>query len=350
MRRSYSADNKLAKRNRIEVNTGDITVIGAGAWGTALAAVLADAGNRVKLFARDHAQAQAMQASGQNAKYLPGINLPSSLQPISDWREVVDAKSSILIAVPFQQARQTLGSLRESGLEPSDVMWASKGIEQVSHAMAHEIVAEELGSNVPFAIISGPNFAVEVARKLPAAITVASHSDDFLSQVCDRFHTDYFRPYSSNDVIGVQVGGAVKNVVAIAAGISDGLKLGANARAALVTRGLAEIARWGTHLGGQLETFMGLSGLGDLVLTCTDDLSRNRRFGLSLAEGSSVDDAVNAVGLVEGAKTCLALAEVAAREAIEMPITKQVARMVLGEISPQEAVSTLMARELGAEH
>ena len=140
------------------------------------------------------------------------------------------------------------------------------------------------------------------------------------------------------------------DVVAIAAGISDGLKLGANARAALVTRGLAEIARWGTHLGGQLETFMGLSGLGDLVLTCTDDLSRNRRFGLSLAEGSSVDDAVNAVGLVEGAKTCLALAEVAAREAIEMPITKQVARMVLGEISPQEAVSTLMARELGAEH
>ena len=350
MRRSYNVDNKLAKLNHTEVSRGGITVFGAGAWGTALAAVLADAGNQVCLFARDKAQARFMQANGQNAKYLPGIDLPATLKPIHEWGEISSANALILIAVPFQQARQTLGAIRDHGLSPSGVMWASKGIEQGTHAMAHEIVAEELGTKVPFAIISGPNFAVEVAQKLPAAITVASQTDDYLSQVCDKFHTDYFRPYSSSDVIGVQVGGAVKNVVAIAAGISDGLKLGANARAALVTRGLAEIARWGTHLGGQLETFMGLSGLGDLVLTCTDDLSRNRRFGLSLAKGSSVDEAVEAVGLVEGAKTSLALAEVAAREGIEMPITKQVARMVIGEISPQEAVAALMSRELGSEH
>ncbi|MGR8948860.1 MAG: NAD(P)H-dependent glycerol-3-phosphate dehydrogenase [Gammaproteobacteria bacterium] len=329
--------------------SSNIITFGAGAWGTALSMVLADGGNCVTLLVRDKAQAQVMRDSRENNKYLPGINLPANLDLIHRWQDIPASSTLVLIAVPFQQARQTLVDIREFGLTPSGVMWASKGIEQGSHAMAHEMVAAELGEEIPFAVISGPNFAAEVAQRLPAAITVASETAEFLAQVCRAFHTDYFRPYSSDDVIGVQIGGAVKNVIAIAAGISDGLRLGANARAALVTRGLAEIARWGTHLGGRTETFMGLSGLGDLVLTCTDDLSRNRRFGLQLASGDSVSEASAKIGLVEGAKTSLALAEITAREGIEMPITKQVARMVAGEVSPQQAVTALMSRELGAE-
>ena len=348
MRRSCSAGNSKAKRKRTKVVTLSVKVFGAGAWGTALSIVLADAGGQVDLFGRDEEQIAAINATARNEKYLPDIELP---QNISAYRAISDPLPAgmVLIAVPFQHARQVLKELAPYTDEITGVIWASKGIEQETHALAHEIVAAELGEQLPFAMLSGPNFAKEVARRLPAAVTVASKNPQFLKAVCEAFHTDYFRPYSSEDVTGVEIGGAVKNVVAIAAGIADGLSLGANARAALITRGLAEIARWGTFRGGRSETFMGLSGLGDLVLTCTDDLSRNRRFGLQLAGGKSIDEAIELVGLVEGAKTSLALAEVCANHGVEMPISSQVARVVRGEISPQQAVSALMSRDLSAE-
>ena len=349
MRRSCSAGNSKANLKRTKAVTLSVSVIGAGAWGTALSIVLADAGGQVALFGRDEAQVAAINATACNEKYLPDLKLPGN---ISAYRAIVNplpAGGMVLIALPFQHARQVLKALAPNAGEISGVIWASKGIEQETHALAHEIVAAELGEELPFAMLSGPNFAKEVARRLPAAVTVASKNPQFLKAVCEAFHTDYFRPYSSEDVIGVEIGGAVKNVVAIAAGIADGLSLGANARAALITRGLAEIARWGKFRGGRSETFMGLSGLGDLVLTCTDDLSRNRRFGLQLARGKSIDEAIELVGLVEGAKTSLALAEVCANHGVDMPISSQVAGVVRGEISPQQAVSALMSRDLSTE-
>ena len=350
MRRNCSADNSKANLKRIERVTLAVSVYGAGAWGTALGIVLADAGSDVQLFARDGQQVDEINRSATNKRYLPDIKLPTRISASSMDTEPCMVSGMLLVAVPFQHARMVLHSIRSSATEITGVVWASKGIEQGSHALAHEIVAAEFGTDLPFAMLSGPNFAKEVAQRLPAAVTVASDNAEFLQDVCAAFHTDYFRPYSSEDVTGVEIGGAVKNVVAIAAGIADGLNLGANARAALITRGLAEIARWGVHRGGRPETFMGLSGLGDLVLTCTDDLSRNRRFGLQLASGKSIDEAIELVGLVEGAKTSLALAEVCSKDGIEMPISSQVARVVGGEISPRQAVSELMSRDLSAEN
>jgi len=326
-----------------------LTVLGAGAWGTALSIVAADAGNLVSLYGRDKAQMSALKAEGVNAKYLPQVVLPDNIQAIDDWRSSKQHLGLVLVAVPYQHARTLLREIHAADFKCDGVIWASKGIEQETHALAHEIVADELGRDIPFAMVSGPNFAIEVANRQPAAVTVAGVNEKFVAQVCKVFHTEYFRPYSTNDVVGVEVGGAVKNVIAIAAGISDGLNLGANARAALVTRGLAEIARWGICCGGRAETFMGLSGLGDLVLTCTDDLSRNRRFGLHLAAGMTLTEAIDEVGLVEGAKTSVALAEVAKESTIDMPISSQVAAIVAGGVSPKEAVISLMARDLSAE-
>ena len=329
--------------------TPKFTILGAGAWGTALGIVLADNGIPVTVVGRDSSQIEQMQSSGVNRKYLPEIQLPRSFQYTTDWRSVGPSAGICLVAVPYQQARSILREIARSTVEVAGVVWASKGIEQNTYALAHEIVAEELTQALPFVMLSGPNFAKEVARKLPAAVTIGGSHEEFVIETCGYFHTQYFRPYSTNDLIGVEVGGAVKNVIAIAAGIADGLELGANARAALVTRGLAEIARWGTERGGRTETFMGLSGLGDLVLTCTDDLSRNRRFGLCMATGKSLSQAIDEVGLVEGAKTAVALAEVSRKAAIDMPICSQVAAVVANEISPKEAVLALLSRDTGAE-
>lgn len=339
----------MARQKLTKEMSPKFTVLGAGAWGTALASVLADSGCAVTLFGRDCLQIEELKASGINQKYLPDINLPQSISYTNDWQSCGRSAGICLVAVPYQQARTLLRDIAKAGINLDGVVWASKGIEQNSYALAHEIVADELGEKLPFAMLSGPNFAKEVARKLPAAVTIGGMHKGFVDEVCRYFHTQYFRPYSSDDLIGVEVGGAVKNVIAIAAGIADGLELGANARAALVTRGLAEIARWGIARGGRTETFMGLSGLGDLVLTCTDDLSRNRRFGLCVASGRSLEQAIEEVGLVEGAKTSVALAEVAHNDGIDMPICSQVAAVVAGEISPKEAVLALLARDVGAE-
>ena len=326
-----------------------VTVIGAGAWGTALAIVLASRDRPVQLCCRSAEHATEINRERANRRYLPDAEFPSGLLAVGKLSELDPDPALVVLAIPFQSIRDMLASLEPDTLGDGGIVCASKGIEIKTHTLAHEIVAQELGAGVKFAMLSGPNFATEVARRQPAAVTIASANDGFAKFVAQQFHTSYFRPYASDDVIAVQIGGAVKNVIAIAAGIADGLELGANARAALITRGLAEIARFGVARGGRMETFMGLSGLGDLVLTATDDQSRNRRFGLAIARGSSVDDAVCEIGLVEGAKTAIALAEIARDEKIEMPISAAVAAVIAGDLSPSAAVQSLLERDLGRE-
>jgi glycerol-3-phosphate dehydrogenase (NAD(P)+) len=324
-------------------------VLGAGAWGTALALSLTrNVDNEVYLWGRDRLAMQKIRQQRVNEHYLPGIALPDSLHVLVDesFPEEIDL---IIAAVPFQTLRDVLTSVvgKISGL--GCIACACKGIEKGTLLRADQIVAEVTSSSTDFAIVSGPNFAIEVAEQRPAAITIASTNDRWGQELVRRFHAESFRPYSSEDIIGVQIGGALKNVIAIAAGICDGLNLGANSRAALITRGLAEITRFGVAQGGQLETFMGLSGLGDLVLTCTDDKSRNRRFGLRLAHGASVRDAIANVGLVEGATTATALVRLADQMNIALPISREVADTVAGVTSPQQAVQNLLARDPVAE-
>ncbi|MFT4560591.1 MAG: glycerol-3-phosphate dehydrogenase (NAD(P)+) [Gammaproteobacteria bacterium] len=324
-------------------------VLGAGAWGTALALALTrNVDNEVYLWGRDRSAMQKIRQRKLSDRYLPGIALPESLHILvdDDFPEDIDL---VIAAVPFQTLRDVLTNVASKIKGLGCIACACKGIEEDTLLRADQIVAEVVSSSTDFAILSGPNFAIEVAEQRPAAITIATANDFWAQELVGRFHSDSFRPYSSEDVIGVQIGGALKNVIAIAAGIGDGLELGANSRAALITRGLAEITRFGIAQGGQLETFMGLSGVGDLVLTCTDDKSRNRRFGLALAHGASVRDAIADVGLVEGAKTAIALVKLAEQMNISLPISLEVAGAVAGLTSPEQAVQNLLARDPVAE-
>jgi glycerol-3-phosphate dehydrogenase (NAD(P)+) len=321
-----------------------VLVLGAGAWGTALALVLTrNPGNDVILWGRDPQAIADMRSSRRNAKYLPGIELSASLQLVDD-ADLPAAVDTVVAVVPFQTLRPVLTELRTRIDTPNCIACASKGIENATFALADEIVADVFPKTT-FAMLSGPNFAIEVAEQRPAAITVAVRDPAHGRELVRRLHSPAFRPYLTDDVTGVQIGGAIKNVIAIAAGISDGLGLGSNSRAALITRGLAEITRFGVARGGRLETFMGLSGLGDLVLTCTDDKSRNRRFGLSLAAGTNPQHAIEKTGLVEGATTALALAEFARRNGVEMPISCEVADTISGKTTPRGAVDNLLARD-----
>ena len=324
-------------------------VLGAGAWGTALALMLTrNVDNDVYLWGRDRSAMQKIRQQRINERYLPGIILPDSLHVLVEesFPEDIDL---VVAAVPFQTLRDVLTNIVGKIEGISCIACACKGIEKGTLLRADQIVAEITSSRVNFAILSGPNFAMEVAEQRPAAITIATKNDRWAQELVRRFHSESFRPYFSEDIIGVQIGGALKNVIAIAAGICDGLDLGANSRAALITRGLAEITRFGVAQGGQLETFMGLSGLGDLVLTCTDDKSRNRRFGLRLAHGASVRDAIANVGLVEGATTATALVKLAEQLNIALPISREVADTIAGITSPRQAVQNLLARDPVAE-
>ena len=326
-----------------------ILVLGAGAWGTALALALSrNDTNEVFLWGRDSAAIAAMRHSGINERYLPGISLPAQLNLIVD-NDFPSDTEIVIAAVPFQTLRGVLGSFISKMGPPEVVACACKGIEKGSFLRADQIVGALCPDRTTFAVLSGPNFALEVARELPAAMTIATQDHNWGRELVSRFHSKSFRPYFSADVIGVEIGGAIKNVMAIAAGICDGLNLGANSRAALITRGLAEISRFGIAQGGQIETFMGLSGLGDLVLTCTDDKSRNRRFGLQLAAGLNVKDAVEKIGLVEGATTAAALVALARQLEIEMPISEEVAATIAGTTTPDQAVRNLLARDPVAE-
>lgn len=324
-----------------------VLVVGAGSWGTALAIALARNEQPTFLWGRDPEHIRELINDRKNRRYLPNAAFPLSLTAVTDLNPVLEKIRDIVIGLPCKALRPFLEQVaRLSSHNDKRFVLACKGIEPGTHKLMHEIIEEMLGKNIPIAVLSGPSFAGEVGSDLPTAVTIASSNAAFLHDLITRFHSKSFRAYASNDVIGVEIGGAVKNVMAIAAGIADGLGFGANTRAALITRGLAEMTRLGVAMGGQPETFMGLAGFGDLVLTCTDNQSRNRRFGLLLAEGKSVDEAVETIGqVVEGARTASEVTALARKYQIEMPITDQVTRLLKGKCTPRQAVEALLSRE-----
>jgi glycerol-3-phosphate dehydrogenase (NAD(P)+) len=296
-------------------------------------------------------QVKAMADARMNARYLPGARFPANLHPVSDLAACLDGARDVLVVVPSHALRETLEAIRPLLGDDARVCWASKGFELSTGKLPHEVAREVLGANRPMAVLSGPTFAREVGAGLPTAMTVAATDPGFAEELAASLSGANFRAYTSADIIGVEVGGAIKNVLAIGAGISDGLGFGANTRIALITRGLVEMTRLGLALGAKKDTFMGLAGMGDLVLTCTDDQSRNRRMGLALASGKSVDEASAEIRqVVEGVKAAKAVEAVAARLGIEMPICHQVYRILYEGVSPREAVGTLMGRQIGPEH
>ena len=321
-----------------------ITVLGAGAWGTALAAALAPR-HPVLLWARSGAALASVAATRRNERYLPGIELPAALQCTGELTAAVAhaRHGLLLIATPTAALRELLRQLRGIAALPP-LVWLCKGLEGVSAAMAHEIVRDELGGH-PAGPLSGPSFAQEVAKGLPTALAVAG-DDPLCRLVTEALHGPALRIYSTHDVVGVEVGGAVKNVMAIATGICDALELGHNARAALITRGLAEITRFGVALGAQAQTFMGLTGVGDLILTCTGELSRNRQVGLMLGRGLPLKEALDRLGHVaEGVWSAAAVRSRAALLGVRMPITEAVCAVLEERASPREALDGLLARQ-----
>jgi glycerol-3-phosphate dehydrogenase (NAD(P)+) len=324
-----------------------ITVIGAGAWGTALAIAASrhPAAHRVVLHARDAAQAQALQQQRRNERYLPGIDLPAALGissgPLDAWVQSAGAEDLFIIATPRAGLRGTLLSLR---CVPSSVAWLCKGLESGTGLMPHEVQAQ-VAPQLKAGALSGPSFALEVARQQPTALVAASAHPSVRDALVQAFHGPALRVYVNSDIVGVEVGGAVKNVLAIATGLCDGLDLGLNARAALITRGLAEMTRLGLALGAHSDTFMGLSGLGDLVLTATGDLSRNRKVGLLLAQGLSLDQILRELGHVaEGARSAAMVLRRAQACGVDMPITEAVTQVLAGTVSPHVALEALMGR------
>ncbi len=293
---------------------------------------------------------EAMAKSRINATYLPDVKFPDELNVTTDFEEAISGADGVLIVVPSHAFRETLERLAGLTSLPPFVAWATKGFESESGLLPHQVTEEVLGSETKTAVVSGPTFAAEVGLGLPSAITVASRDSDFALTLAQMMTTDNFRTYPSKDVVGVEVGGATKNVLAIGAGISDGLGFGANTRVALITRGLMEMTRLGLALGALKDTFMGLSGMGDLVLTCTDNQSRNRRFGLGLAKGADVEEARKAIGqTVEGYYAARAVRIVAHRVDVEMPIVEEIYKVIHEGMSPQEAVVNLMRRPITPE-
>ncbi len=324
-----------------------VAVLGAGSWGTALAIQLARAAIPVTLWGRDKAVVQQMLESRENARYLPNAAFPESLSVEADFERAVGETSTVLVSVPSHAFRTILQRLRE---RPVKLAWATKGLELSTGLLPHQVVRQVLPHCHDYAVLSGPTFATEVGQGLPTAITVAASTPTFASAMAARLSSPPFRAYTCDDIVGVEVGGAVKNVIAIGAGLADGLGFGANARVALITRGLREMSRLGVAMGATADTFMGLAGMGDLVLTCTDNQSRNRRMGLALAAGKSVSDAEQEIGqVVEGVSAARAVYDQAQNLGVDLPIIEQVYRVVIEGIAPRDAVSALLARATGAE-
>lgn len=327
-----------------------IAVIGAGSWGTALALQFARSGRPVRLWGRDKDQLRKMTADRANARYLPDAEFPRNLVVAADLEACLYGVNDILIAVPSHGLRETLTGIAPLLGDGARVCWATKGFELSTGRLPHEVATEILGASRPMAVLSGPTFATEVGQGLPTAMTIAANDPGFASELATTLSGDKFRAYTSGDMLGVEVGGAVKNVLAIGAGISDGLGYGANTRIALINRGLVEMTRLGVALGANPDTFMGLAGMGDLVLTCTDDQSRNRRMGLALAAGKSVADAQEEIQqVVEGVLAAKAVHEVAEANHVVMPICDEVYRILHEGVSPNEAVDALMGRDLKPE-
>jgi glycerol-3-phosphate dehydrogenase (NAD(P)+) len=329
-----------------------VSVLGAGAWGTAMAIALAER-SEVVLWGRDGDAMRAADASRENTAYLPGFRLPPGLVLTSDFDATVSRVSGgapglLIVATPVAGLRPLAERMKARPIP--NLVWLCKGFEENTRLLPHQVLREVLGPQVPLAALSGPSFAQEVAQGLPCALTVASHDAALRDAVVAAVHGGAMRVYSTDDLVGVEVGGAVKNILAIATGVLDGLGLGLNARAALITRGLAEITRLGVALGGRAETFMGLAGVGDLILTCTGDLSRNRRVGLGLAQGKKLDVIVAELGHVaEGVRCAQAVRALARETGVDMPIANAVAAVLFDDDSPRAMVQRLLARDPRAE-
>lgn len=327
----------------------NITVIGAGAWGTALAISLA-ANHRVTLWARDAEQIASMSAARCNVRYLPDAPFPDGLRLTGDFAAALAEVELVILAVPTAALRLTLQKLAVLCPPNCGVIWLCKGFEAETTLLPHQVAAQELPQGVHYGVLSGPSFAQEVAKGLPTALVLASSDEQFAQRTAQALHHARLRVYASNDVVGVEVGGAVKNVMAIAAGVCDGMKLGNNARAALITRGLAEITRLGLKLGGRPETLGGLAGAGDLILTCTGDLSRNRRVGQLLAQNQQLDEILHQLGHVaEGVYAVREVHRLAQRLEVEMPISEAVYRVLYDHVPVAEMVANLLNRTASLE-
>jgi glycerol-3-phosphate dehydrogenase (NAD(P)+) len=324
-----------------------ITILGAGAWGTALAGVLAER-HQVVLWGRDADAMRGAAASHENAAYLPGFRLSDALRITADFDAAVAHVAGtgphlLIVASAVAGLRPLAQRLRTCAIP--NLVWLCKGFEENTRLLPHQVAREVLGDTLPVGALSGPSFAQEVARGLPCGLTIASETAALREAVVRAVHGGAIRVYSSDDLIGVEVGGAVKNILAIATGVIDGMGLGLNARAALITRGLAEITRLGVALGGRMETFMGLTGVGDLILTCTGDLSRNRRVGLGLAQGKKLDTIVAELGHVaEGVRCAQAVCALAREQAVDMPIASAVSAVLFDGVSPRDMMTQLLSR------
>jgi glycerol-3-phosphate dehydrogenase (NAD(P)+) len=327
-----------------------VTVLGAGSWGTALAIQFARSGRPTRLWGRDREQLRVMARSRRNERYLPGGEFPHSLTVETDLHAALTGASDVLVVVPSHAFRKVLGEIAPFLAPGMRLAWATKGLELETGRLPHQIAREVLGSERAVAVLSGPTFAREVGAGLPTAMTIASPDGAFATALAHDLSSANFRAYTSTDIVGVELGGAVKNVLAVGAGLSDGLGFGANTRVALITRGLAEIMRLGVALGAKRETFMGLAGLGDLVLTCTDDQSRNRRFGLLLAAGKTPEQALAEIGqVVEGHAAAKAVCTVATGSNVEMPLCEGVYRVLYEQVPAKDAVRELMTRPIRSE-
>ncbi|MBE9516746.1 MAG: NAD(P)-dependent glycerol-3-phosphate dehydrogenase [Proteobacteria bacterium] len=327
----------------------NIAVFGAGSWGTALALLLARNGHQVTLWGHDAAHMATVAHEGENHTYLPGIKFPENLKTSDDLAQTASNTANWLVVVPSHAFRVTVAALAPYVAKDTVLAWATKGLEPDTNQLLSNIV-DELCPGTAAGVVSGPTFAKEVAKGLPTALAVAAIDSATADEIADWMRSDTVRVYTNSDVVGVQMGGAIKNVMAIAAGISDGLGYGANARAALITRGLAELTRLGVAMGGHAETFMGLTGVGDLVLTCTDNLSRNRQVGLGLGKGKALAEILAELGQeAEGVSTAREVHRLADKMGVDMPITEQVYRVLYDSVPPQQAVGALLQRDPRAE-
>ena len=330
-----------------------VAVLGAGSWGTALAALIARHQFPTVLWGweKDAQNIAGIDGRHENARYLPGIALPPELRATTDLAAALADADLVLVVVPSHAFAETLRTLAPLRRADAGVCWATKGFEPGSGRFLHEVAAEVLGPDVPLAVGPGPSFAKEVAAGLPTALTVHGDHPEFAEQVAEVLHGPAFRAYTGDDMRGAELGGAMKNVLAVATGVADGMELGLNARAGLITRGLNEMLRLNVALGGRPETLIGLAGLGDLVLTSTGDLSRNRRLGLALGRGQSIDEAVREIGqVVESLQTANEVMRLARRHDIELPIASAVHDVLHGDITPAEGLARLMSRDRKAEY
>ncbi|HET6600204.1 MAG TPA: NAD(P)H-dependent glycerol-3-phosphate dehydrogenase [Burkholderiaceae bacterium] len=327
-----------------------VAVLGAGSWGTALAALLCGNGVATRLWGRDAGALAEIAASRRNARYLPDLELPAGLACVADLAEAIRGVDLALVVVPSDGFRQMLDEVAPLLPAGAGCAWATKGFEPGTGRFLHELVAERL-PDTPAAVVTGPSFAREVAAGMPTAVTVHSGDDAFAHRVAELLHNHTFRAYTGNDILGAELGGAMKNVLAVATGVADGMELGLNARAGLITRGMNEMLRLGAALGAQPQTLMGLSGLGDLVLTCTGQLSRNYRFGHALGLGVPLAQALLDIGqVVEGTVAADEVMRLAGRHELDLPISQHVQAVLRGEMTPTDALHSLLARERKPEY